>query len=72
MPAKKKSAKTAKAITLDQTDQPTEATLVVTVYDGTRQPIQGGDFLIRIFDGFQDQLFANDRPGAKHDVQPSI
>jgi hypothetical protein len=37
--------------------------MVVTVYDGIRQPIQGGDFLIRIFDGFQNQLFDNDRPG---------
>ena len=36
-----------------------EATMVVTLYDGTRQPIQGGDFLIRILDGFQNMLFAD-------------
>jgi len=35
--------------------------MVVTIYDGTRQPIQAGDFLIRIFDGFQNQLFDDDR-----------
>jgi hypothetical protein len=47
-----------------QEDAPADqATMVVTVYDGTRQAIQGGDFLIRIFDGFQNQLFDNDRPG---------
>jgi hypothetical protein len=34
-----------------------KATMVVTVYDGSRQPIQGKDFLIRIFDGFQNKLF---------------
>lgn len=34
-----------------------QATMVVTLYDGTRQPIQGKDFLIRIFDGFQNRLF---------------
>ena len=39
-----------------------KATMVVTVYDGTRQAIQKGGFLIRIFDGFQNQLFASDRP----------
>ncbi len=33
-----------------------QATMVVTVYDGSRQPIQGKDFLIRIFDGFQNKL----------------
>jgi hypothetical protein len=43
-------------------DSPTEATMVVTLYDGTRQPIQGKDFLIRIFDGFQNQLFDKERP----------
>jgi hypothetical protein len=36
-----------------------QATLVVTLYDGTRQPIEAKDFLIRIFDGFQNQLFDN-------------
>lgn len=38
-----------------------EATIVVTLYDGTRHPIQGKDFLIRIFDGFQNILFDKDR-----------
>ncbi len=38
-----------------------QATMVVTLYDGTRQPIQGKDFLIRIFDGFQNILFDNYR-----------
>src|SRR5712691_4559821 len=33
----------------------------VTLYDGTREPIQGKDFLIRIFDGFQNQLFDKER-----------
>jgi len=33
-----------------------QATLVVTLFDGTRNPIEGDDFLIRIFDGFQNQL----------------
>jgi len=42
-------------------DQP-EATMVVTLYDGTRNPIEGKDFLLRIFDGFQNQLFDKDRP----------
>src|SRR5882724_6676955 len=36
--------------------------MVVTLYDGERQPIQGKDFLIRIFDGFQNQLFDNFKP----------
>src|SRR5881628_1158793 len=39
----------------------TEATMVVTLYDGTREAIQGKDFLIRIFDGFQNQLFDKER-----------
>ena len=39
-----------------------KATMVVTLYDGTRQPIQSKDFLIRIFDGFQNQLFDKFRP----------
>jgi len=38
-----------------------QATMVVTLYDGTREPIQGKDFLIRIFDGFQNQLFDKER-----------
>jgi hypothetical protein len=39
-----------------------QATMVVTLYDGTRQPIQDKDFLIRIFDGFQNQLFDDFKP----------
>jgi hypothetical protein len=43
---------------LAQATIPTDkATMVVTLYDGTREPIEGQDFLIRIFDGFQNQLF---------------
>src|SRR5713226_10086332 len=39
-----------------------KATMVVTLYDGTREPIEGQDFLIRIFDGFQNQLFNDFKP----------
>ena len=35
--------------------------MVVTLFDGTRELIQGKEFLIRIFDGFQNQLFDNFR-----------
>ena len=57
MPPKPKSKKTARAAaTADQ------ATMVVTLYDGTRQSIQDKDFLIRIFDGFENQLFDKERP----------
>ena len=52
---KPKSKKTAASVAADQ------ATMVVTLYDGTREPIQGKDFLIRIFDGFQNQLFDKER-----------
>ena len=38
--------------------------MVVTIYDGTRQPVQGKDFLIRIFDGFQNKLFDNHQAGS--------
>src|SRR5215471_19024863 len=63
MPAKKKGKKrTRTAVTLQGPAQPAQATMVVTLYDGTRQPIQGGNFLIRIFDGFQNQLFDDFRP----------
>ena len=44
-------------VRVPKTVLPDEATMVVTVYDGTRRPIQAGDCLIRIFDGFQNQLF---------------
>jgi hypothetical protein len=40
----------------------TEATLVLTLYDGAREPIAGKKFLVRIFDGFQNQLFDDYRP----------
>lgn len=53
---KKKTAARAAAAPADQ------ATMVVTLYDGTREPIEGQDFLIRIFDGFQNQLFDDFRP----------
>jgi hypothetical protein len=58
MPPKPKSKKTGAraAATADQ------ATMVVTLYDGTRQSIQDKDFLIRIFDSFQNQLFDKERP----------
>ena len=58
MPPKPKSKKTGAraAATADQ------ATMVVTLYDGTRQSIQDKDFLIRIFDGLQNQLFDKERP----------
>jgi hypothetical protein len=59
----KKAKKAPNTVTVKQTQQPTQATMVVTLYDGTRQPIQGGNFLIRIFDGFQNQLFDDFRPG---------
>jgi hypothetical protein len=41
---------------------PNKATMVVTIYGGTREPIQKKDFLIRIFDGFQNKLFDNYKP----------
>src|SRR5713226_5373189 len=55
----KTKPKKASARTSARSDQ---ATMVVTLYDGTRQPIEGKDFLIRIFDGFQNQLFDKERP----------
>jgi hypothetical protein len=60
--AKAKARKKATVVTVQEVVPPDKATMVVTVYDGTRQPIGEGDFLIRIFDGFQNQLFDNDRP----------
>jgi hypothetical protein len=54
--AKKKSAARAAAAPADK------ATMVVTLYDGTREPIEDQDFLIRIFDGFQNQLFDDFKP----------
>ncbi len=58
----KAQKKPATVVSVQETAPPDQATMVVTVYDGTRQPIQQGDFLVRIFDGFQNQLFDNDRP----------
>src|SRR6266849_9556112 len=54
----KKAKKTA-ARAAAPTDK---ATMVVTLYDGTREPIDDQDFLIRIFDGFQNQLFDDFKP----------
>ena len=48
--------------TAEATAPADKATMVVTLYDGTREPIKGKDFLIRIFDGFQNQLFDKERP----------
>jgi hypothetical protein len=44
-------------------DDGNKSTMVVTVYDGTRQPIQGREFRIRILDGFQNMLFDDYEPG---------
>ena len=52
-------AKTKKITARASADQ--KATMVITLYDGTREPIEGEDFLIRIFDGFQNQLFDKER-----------
>ena len=54
--AKKKAAARAAVAPADK------ATMVVTLYDGTREPIEDQDFLIRIFDGFQNQLFDDFKP----------
>src|SRR5437879_3098357 len=54
---KTKPKKTARAAAADD-----KATMVITLYDGTRQPIQSKDFLIRIFDGFQNKLFDDYQP----------
>ena len=59
---KAKAKKKPTAVKLEATAPPDKATMVVSLYDGTRQPIELGDFLIRVFDGFQNQLFDNDRP----------
>ena len=53
-------AKTKQINARASTDQ--KATMVITLYDGTREPIEGKDFLMRIFDGFQNQLFDKERP----------
>lgn len=52
---KRKSANAKKARVAKAAVENGKATMVVTLYDGTRQQIQGKDFLIRIFDGFQNQ-----------------
>lgn len=51
-----------RAAALNAADGDPEATLVLTVYDGTRQQVDGKNFLIRIFDGFQNKLFDDSRP----------
>src|SRR5437899_3614474 len=48
--------------TAEATAPADKATMVVTLYDGTREPIKGKAFLIRSFDGFQSQLFDKERP----------
>ena len=60
--AKPKAKGKPTAVNVQEIIPADKATMVVTAYDGTRQPIQAGDFLIRIFDGFQNQLFDDDRP----------
>lgn len=57
--AKSKAKETAARAAAGSTEK---ATMVVTLYDGTREPIEGQDFLIRIFDGFQNQLFDDFKP----------
>jgi hypothetical protein len=57
MPKTKPKTKTARAAAPAD-----KATMVVTLYDGTRQPIEGKEFLIRIFDGFQNQVFDRYKP----------
>ena len=58
----KAQKKQSSVVSVSSIAPPDKATMVVTVYDGTRLPIQQADFLIRIFDGFQNQLFDNNRP----------
>src|SRR5260370_6118535 len=60
--AKTKAQKKTTEVSARETAPSDKATMVVTVYEGTRQPIQGRNLLIRIFDGFQNQLFDDDRP----------
>jgi hypothetical protein len=55
----KKAKKTAARAATAAADK---ATMVLTLYDGTREPIEGEDFFIRIFDGFQNQLFDDFKP----------
>ncbi len=59
---KAKLKKTQVDVRVPKTVPPDQATMVVTVFDGTRQPIENKEFLIRIFDGFQNQLFDDERP----------
>src|SRR3989442_10302113 len=58
----KRADKKPRKATAEATAPADKATMVVTLYDGTREPIKGKDFLIRIFDGFQNQLFDKERP----------
>jgi hypothetical protein len=60
--AKTNATSNSGVVNIPVTPRPNKSTLVVTVYDGTRQQIRKGNFLIRIFDGFQNQLFDDDRP----------
>ena len=54
--------KKAKKSVAQATTPTDKATMAVTLYDGTREPIEGLDVLIRIFDGFQNQLFDDFKP----------
>jgi hypothetical protein len=65
----KKSTKPPKTIKIEAAEPPDLATLVLSIYDGRRQLIQGGKFLIRIFDGFQNELFSDFRPGPTIDFR---
>lgn len=58
----KTAAKKSNEVRANAPADETEATMVVTLYNGARQPITGKKFLIRIFDGFQNQLFDDYRP----------
>lgn len=65
MPKKKKTTPKKNAavrIAASSMSAENEATMVLTLYDGTRQQINGKDFLVRIFDGFQNKLFDDYRP----------
>jgi len=52
--------KTSKT-TVQRSDNDNQATTLVNLCDGTRQPIQGKKVRIRILDGFQNMLFDNDK-----------
>jgi hypothetical protein len=43
----------------------TKADLVLTLYDGSREQIEGEKFLLRIFDGFQNKIFDDFQPSPR-------